>query len=101
MKLRICAISSGFYYNAIFLCASKCNLFALFCVCDLPGWVLILAHATGVIFLCSDTVKLAVSMRGGPGEHLERCCYTLIRVLLDSSSQQVTENRQVWLVLTE
>lgn len=55
--------------------------------------MLVLAHATGVCLLRSDTVEGVVSMRGDPGEHLERCCNPLIRMLLDSDSQQETENR--------
>lgn len=67
-------------------------MFPLFHVCNLPGCVLVLAHATGVCLLGSDTVQGVVSVTGDPGEHLEWCCDPLIRVLLDSGSQQVTEN---------
>lgn len=66
-----------------------------FYVCNLPGCVLVLAHATGVRLLRSDTVEGVVSVTGGPGEHLERCCDLLIRVSLDSGSQQVTEKNIV------
>lgn len=97
---HVCAymdFTTVLYFSAF----SKCNLFALFCVCDLPSCVLVLSHATGVCLLCSDTVEGVVSMTGGPGKHLERCCHTLKRVLLDSGSQQVTENRQAQFVLIE
>lgn len=90
--LCACAISSVLYCNVIFLCISKFSLFPLFHVCNLPSCVLVLAHATGVCLLRSDTVQGVVSMTGGPGEHLERCCNPLIRVLLDSGSQRVTDN---------
>lgn len=81
LGLCVCACAC----NIIFLCISK------FHVCNLPGCVLVLAHAAGVSLLRSDTVEGVVSLTSSPGEHLERCCDPLIRVLLDSGSQQVTD----------
>lgn len=57
--------------------------------------MLVLAHATGVCLLRSDAVMGVVSMTGDPGEHLKRCCDPLIRVLLDSDSQQVTAGKYI------
>lgn len=61
-------------------------------MCNLPSCVLLLAHATGVRLLRSDTVQGVVSLTRDPSKHLERCCDPLIRVLLNSSSQQMTKN---------
>lgn len=41
--------------------------------------------------LSSDTVKSVVSLTGDPSEYLKRCCDSLIRVLLNSSSQEITK----------
>lgn len=62
----------------------------MFCVCNLPSCVLILAHVTGVSVLRSDSIEGVVSMRSDPGEHRERCCEPLIGMLLDPGSQRVT-----------
>lgn len=82
--LSVCAIHFVLYWNIIFLCISKCHM------CNLPSCVLFLAHATGVRLLRSDTG--VVSLTRDPSKHLERCCDLLIRVLLNSSSQQMTKN---------
>lgn len=100
--LCACAYIQVLYFTAMLYLSAFPNLacFPLSHVCNLPSCVLVLAHATGVRLLRSDTVQGVVSMTGGPGEHLERCCDPLIRVLLDSGSQQVTDNIfiLVWLV---
>lgn len=92
--IHACVINTVLYSNIIFLCISKCD------VCNLPGCVLVLAHAAGVRLLGSDTVQAVVSLMGDPGEHLERRGDPLIRVLLDSGSQQVTEKRSEYFCFT-
>ncbi len=68
-----------------------------FNVCNLPRCVLVLAQVTGVCLFGSDTVEGVISLTGDPGEHLERCCDPLIRVLLDSGSYQMARRLfEVW-----
>lgn len=53
----------------------------------LPSCVLLRAHVAGLHLLRSDTVQRVLLLTGDPGEHLERCCDPLIRMLLDSGLQ--------------
>lgn len=70
-------------------CISTFRLPPRFCV---HYRMLILAHVAGVRLLRSHAVKSVVLVWRSPGEHLEWCCNALIRVLLNSGSQQRMEN---------